>query len=133
MRTMLILLLPILLTSCGALKTQVQTIYVRDTAYISKVQVDSVYKRDSVFIREKNDTVYKYVERVLDKYRLLHDTIYRCRVDSVYIDNVREVKVERTLTAWQRFRQGAFWWLVTAICGVLLWGNRKRLLMLFLK
>ena len=130
---MLILLLPILLTSCGALKTQVQTIYVRDTAYISKVQVDSVYKHDSVFIREKNDTVYKYVERTLDKYKLLHDTIYRCKIDSVYIDNVCEVKVEKPLTSWQRFKQDAFWWLVAAIGGVLLWMNRKWLVSSLLK
>ncbi len=85
MRNALILLAVLLLASCGALKTQVQTIYVRDTAYISKVQVDSVYKHDSVFIREKNDTVYKYVERTLNKYKLLHDTIYRCKIDSVCI------------------------------------------------
>ncbi len=125
MRNALILLSVLLLASCGALKTQVQTVYVRDTAYISNVQVDSVYKRDSVFLREKNDTVYKYVERILDRYRLLHDTIYRCRVDSVYIDNVREVKVDKPLTAWQRLRLDAFWWLVATIGGVLLWINRK--------
>ena len=87
-------LLAVLVTSCGAARKQVETIYLRDTTYISKVQVDSVFRRDSVFVKEKNDTIYIYKEKVRDRYRLLRDTIYQHKVDSVYIDNVREVKVE---------------------------------------
>lgn len=104
-----------LLTSCGAARVQTKTIYVRDTTYISKVQVDSVYKRDSVFVKEKNDTIYIYKEKVRDRYRLLRDTIYQHKVDSVYIDRVREVKVEKELTAWQKFRLRGFWALLATI------------------
>ena len=112
---------------------QTQTIYVRDTTYVSKVQVDSVYKRDSVFVKEKGDTIYKYVERYRDRYKFLRDTIYRYKVDSVYVDKERVVKVEKQLTAWQRFKMNGFWILVAVIGGYLVWKNRRRLLSLFLR
>lgn len=108
-------LLAVLVASCGAARVQTQTIYVRDTTYISKVQVDSVYKRDSVFVKEKGDTIYKYVERYRDRYKFLRDTIYRYKVDSVYVDKERVVKVEKQLTAWQRFKMRGFWALLAAM------------------
>nr|DAH91579.1 MAG TPA: hypothetical protein [Caudoviricetes sp.] len=126
-------MLALLVTSCGAARKQVETIYLRDTTYISKVQVDSVFKRDSIFVKEKNDTIYIYKEKVRDRYRLLRDTVYRHKVDSVYIDKVREVKVEKELTAWQRFRLRGFWILAAIIGGYLVWRNRRKLLSLFLR
>ena len=56
-----------ILSSCGVLRKQIETVYVRDTTYISKVQVDSVFKRDSIFVKEKNDTIYVYKEKVRDR------------------------------------------------------------------
>lgn len=126
-------LLAVLVTSCGAARKQIETIYLRDTTYISKVQVDSVFRRDSVFVKEKNDTIYIYKEKVRDRYRLLRDTVYRHKVDSVYIDRVREVKVEKELTAWQKFRLDGFWILAAIIVGYLVWKNRRGLLSLFLR
>lgn len=122
-----------LLCSCGAARVQTQTIYVRDTTYISKVQVDSVFRRDSVFVKEKNDTIYIYKEKVRDRYKFLRDTIYRYKVDSVYIDKERVVKVEKELTAWQRFRLRGFWILVAMISGFVVWKYRKILLRLLAK
>lgn len=126
-------LLAVLVTSCGAAKKQVETIYLRDTTYISKVQVDSVFRRDSVFVKEKNDTIYIYKEKVRDRYRLLRDTVYRHKVDSVYIDKVREVKVEKELTAWQKFKMNGFWILAAIVVGYLVWKNQRGLLSLFLR
>lgn len=126
-------LLAVLVTSCGAARKQIETIYLRDTTYISKVQVDSVFRHDSVFVKEKNDTIYIYKEKVRDRYRLLRDTVYRHKVDSVYIDKVREVKVEKELTAWQRFRLRGFWILAAVIVGYFVWKNRRGLLSLFLR
>lgn len=125
-------MLALLVTSCGAARKQIETIYLRDTTYISKVQVDSVFRRDSVFVKEKNDTIYIFKEKVRDRYRLLRDTVYRHKVDSVYIDKVREVKVEKQLTAWQKFRLDGFWILAAIVGGYLVWKNR-RLLSLFLR
>ena len=132
-RIILLGLVVLLLCSCGATRVQTQTIYVRDTTYVSKVQVDSVYKRDSVFVKEKGDTIYKYVERYRDRYKFLRDTIYRYKVDSVSVDKERVVKVEKQLTAWQRFKMRGFWILAAVIGGYLVWKNRRRLLSLFLR
>ena len=126
-------LLAVLATSCGAARKQIETIYLRDTTYISKVQVDSVFRRDSVFVKEKNDTIYIYKEKVRDRYRLLRDTVYRHKVDSVYIDRVREVKVEKELTAWQKFRLRGFWALLAAIACWIVWKNKTRILALLLR
>lgn len=129
-------LLALLVTSCGAARKQIETIYLRDTTYISKVQVDSVFRRDSVFVKEKNDTIYIYKEKVRDRYRLLRDTVYRHKVDSVYIDRVREVKVEKELTAWQKFRLRGFWALFAAIAAIacwIVWKNKTRILALLLR
>lgn len=126
-------LLALLATSCGAARKQIEAIYLRDTTYISKVQVDSVFRRDSVFVKEKNDTIYIYKEKVRDRYRLLRDTVYRHKVDSVYIDRVREVKVEKELTAWQKFRLRGFWTLLAAIACWIVWKNKTRILSLLLR
>lgn len=126
-------LLAVLATSCGAARKQIETIYLRDTTYISKVQVDSVFRRDSVFVKEKNDTIYIYKEKVRDRYRLLRDTVYRHKVDSVYIDKVREVKVEKELTAWQRFRLRGFWILAAAVAAIGFWKFRRPILGLLTK
>lgn len=116
-----------ILSSCGALRKQIETVYVRDTTYISKLQVDSVFKRDSIFVKEKNDTIYVYKEKVRDRYRLLRDTVYQNSVDSVYIDKVREVKVEKQLNAWQKFRLRGFWVLAAMVGGYIIWKYRKHL------
>lgn len=116
-----------ILSSCGALRKQIETVYVRDTTYISKVQVDSVFKRDSISVKEKNDTIYVYKEKVRDRYRLLRDTVYQNSVDSVYVDKVREVKVEKQLNAWQKFRLHGFWVLAAMVGGYITWKYRKHL------
>mgnify|MGYP003434067671 FL=1 len=122
-----------ILSSCGALRKQIETVYVRDTTYISILQVDSVFKRDSIFVKEKNDTIYVYKEKVRDRYRLLRDTVYQHSVDSVYVDKVREVKVEKQLNAWQKFRLHGFWVLAAMVGGYVVWKNRKNLLRLLMK
>lgn len=126
-------LLAVLVTSCGAARKQIETIYLRDTTYISKVKVDSVFRHDSVFVKEKNDTIYIYKEKVRDRYRLLRDTVYRHKVDSVYIDRVREVNIEKELTAWQRFRLNGFWILAAIVAAIGFWKFRRPILGLLTK
>ena len=107
-------------------------IYQRDTTYIEKVRVDSVHKRDSVFIREKGDSVFIYREHVLECWRLVHDTITRVKVDSVAVERVREVQVEKPLPAWKRAQMRAFWPLVLLVVLLVLWTFRKTLKKLIL-
>ena len=104
--------------------------YQRDTTYVQQVKVDSVYRRDSVFVREKGDTVFIYKERIRDRYVFRHDTLRLVKVDSVAVERVKEVKVEKPLSAWKTAKIGAFWWLVAAVLLLLLWTFRKPILKL---
>lgn len=86
--------------SCRTVKyVPVETIKV-DTTYINKLQRDSIYMLDSVYVREKGDTVliekYKYLYR--DK--LVRDTMYISKADSIQVP----YPVEKELTRWQQFR-----------------------------
>lgn len=95
---------------------------------------NSIHFRDSIYIREwmKGDTVY--VDRFRDRY------VYRDRWrDSVSVREVHdtttvEVKVEKPekpLNAWQRFRIGAFWWLLAVAALAICWIFRNPLLKIF--
>ena len=104
--------------------------YQRDTTYVQQMKVDSVYRRDSVFIREKGDTVIIYKERIRDRYVFRHDTLRLVKVDSVVVERVKEVEVEKSLSAWKTAKIAAFWWLVAAVLLLLLWTFRKPILKL---
>lgn len=123
----------LVIASCGAVRTQIQTVYQRDTTYITNTRVDSTFRRDSVFVKEKGDTIYIYKERVRERYRIVRDTLYRSKVDSVFIDREREVKVEKELTAWQRFRLDGFWILAAIVAAIGFWKFRRPLLHLLMK
>ena len=125
------LFLLMILSACSP-KIYERVVYQKDTTYVSKI--DSVYKyeRDSVFVREKGDTVYKYVERVRYRDRYKVDTLIKVKVDSVAVDRIKEVKVEKPLSACQSFRLRAFWWLLGGLILSLLWIFRKKLLPLLL-
>lgn len=121
------LFLLLVLSGCSP-KIYERVVYQKDTTYVSKV--DSIYKyeRDSVFVKEKGDTVYKYVERVRYRDRYKVDTLIKVMVDSVAVERITEVKVEKPLSWWQKFRIGAFWWLVTILLIGAVWIFRKPIL-----
>lgn len=122
-------ILLVMVTSCSP--RIIETIrYQRDTTYVQQVKVDSVYRRDSVFVREKGDTVFIYKERIRDRYVFRHDTLRLVKVNSVAVERVKEVKVEKPLSAWKTAKIGAFWWLVAAVLLLLLWTFRKPILKL---
>jgi len=84
--------------SCRTVKyVPVETIKI-DTTYINKLQRDSIYMLDSVYVKEKGDTVliekYKYLYR--DK--LVRDTLYMAKTDSIQVP----YPVEKELTKWQK-------------------------------
>lgn len=88
------------INSCRTVKyVPVETVKV-DTTYINKLQRDSIYMLDSVYVKEKGDTVliekYKYLYR--DK--LVRDTLYMAKTDSIQVP----YPVEKELTRWQQFR-----------------------------
>ena len=118
-----------LAVSCSP-KIYERVVYQHDTTYVQQVKVDSVYRKDSIFVKEKNDTVYIYKERIRDRYVFRHDTLRLVKVDSVAVERIKEVKVEKPLSAWKTAKIAAFWWLVAAVLLLLLWTFRKPILKL---
>lgn len=118
-----------LAVSCSP-KIYERVVYQHDTTYVQSVKVDSIFRKDSVFVKEKNDTVYIYKERIREKYKLLRDTVRLVKVDSVAVETVKEVQVEKPLSAWKSAKIGAFWWLVLALAAALIYIFRKPILKL---
>lgn len=97
--------------SCRTVKyVPVETVKV-DTTYINKLQRDSIFMLDSVYVKEKGDTVliekYKYLYR--DK--LVRDTMYISKADSIQVP----YPVEKELTRWQQFRMDFGGWAMCIV------------------
>lgn len=99
----LVLVVCVVMVGCRTLPEPVAVRVERDSIYLSRVERDSVFVRDSVTIREKGDTVYRDRWRVEYRERVLRDTAYIERNDT--ITNV--VEVERALSWWERTRMAA--------------------------
>lgn len=132
MRNRIAILLCLVLASCSP-KIYERVSYIHDTTYISKIQVDSVFKRDSIFIKEKGDTVFIYKEKIREKYKLIYDTTYIAKHDTTLVEAIKEVKVEKPLTWWQKARISAFWWLLGGLLALLIYTFRKPILALLRK
>ena len=90
----------VLLAGCRSVKyVPVETVRV-DTTYINKVQKDSIYQRDSIYIMERGDTVTVYRDRYLYRDKMVRDTVYVNRTDSVQVP----YPVERPLSRWQQVK-----------------------------
>lgn len=94
---------------------------------------DTLITRDSIYIREwlKGDTVYveKYKDRYVFRDRWRDSTI----IKEVHDTTTVEKKVEKELTAGQKAKIGAFWWLVLVVVGFAGWTFRKPILSLVKK
>lgn len=126
---LLLILLPCL-PSCSP-KIVEKVVYQHDTTTVH--HRDSIFRKDSVYVKEwmKGDTVY--IDRFRDRYIYKdrwRDSI-RVVCDSVAFETIKEVKVEKPLSWWQKARMGAFWWLLAGLAACLGWIFRKQLLSLF--
>jgi hypothetical protein len=75
----------------------------RDSVYLTSLRCDTLFSRDSVYIREKGDTVLVDKYHIIYRSRLLVDTMYVDRVDSVQVP----YPVEAKITKWQRILIGS--------------------------
>lgn len=98
MKHLLCITVLLMLMSCAATRkasTEVDNKYHYterlDSIFIIAVQRDSIYTHDSIYVREKGDTVYKYVEKLRYKYVNSVDTLYRTitQVDTAYVDRTK--------------------------------------------
>ena len=96
--------LAVLMGSCTTTKYVTVPEYHTDTLIQTNVQKDSIYLHDSIHIQAKGDTVYYEHWHTNYKEKLVHDTIYKSRVDSVAKPYPVEVVKwqEKPLTWWQK-------------------------------
>ena len=100
--------------------------------YRDRVRVDTTYVHDSTWVKEyiKGDTVRvtEFRDRYVYQYRYLRDTV--AVHDTMTVQTVKEVKVEAPIPPGKRMKIRAFWWLVAACGGLLIWTFRKPILAL---
>ena len=73
--------------------SQVVEASLRDTVYVNKVLYDSVYIDNWYYTYHKADTVVVENTKLEYRYKVLRDTVFRARTDSVPV--IREVEVVR--------------------------------------
>lgn len=92
-----------------------------DTLRLSLLRVDTLKEKDSIFIREqtKGDTlrIEKHHYKTLYKVRVLRDTVYKVKTDTLRIKETRQTQVNKP-TSWLRpALQGAF--VAFVCCGAI--------------
>ena len=95
-------------SGCSTPKQLTTTVYhnTTDTIYKTKVERDSIFRHDSIFVNvyQRGDTIFKEHTRWLTRWRdrLLIDTVYQSRTDTLTLYREVTREVERRLTWWQR-------------------------------
>lgn len=129
MKYIYVLFLLAALCSCRSVEyIPVETVRT-DTLYSYQLHRDSIYRRDSIYIRDKGDTVWMEKYRYLYRDKLIRDTLYLSRTDSIRVP----YPVERELTRWQSLKMELGGWamgiiiaVALAIAGWLVYRLRKR-------
>ena len=125
------LLICALFGSCTTTKYVPVPEYHTDTMLMVKVQHDSLVLKDSVYIHDKGDTVL--IERWHTQWRdrIVHDTIYQSKHDSIPkpypVDVIKEVPAQ--MTWWQQTRLYIADILLVVLIGAILvwfWKRSKR-------
>ena len=92
--------------------SQVVEASLRDTVYVNKVLYDSVYIDNWYYTYHKADTVVVEKSKLEYRYKVMRDTVFRARIDSVPV--IREVEVVREV------RHVPWYAKVLSVLGVLL-------------
>lgn len=99
-KAILIILLMSAIWSCRTTEYVPVEIVKTDTTYINKIQRDSIYQLDSIYILDRGDTILITKTKYLYKDRLVRDTVYKSKIDSIQVP----YPVERKLTKWEQLR-----------------------------
>ena len=109
MKKLLLFVMAVVLASaCTTTKYVEVPVVHTDTLIVTNHQKDSVWLHDSIYMHEwhKGDTIM--VDRVVyhTKYqeKIVMDTIYKSKTDTIAKPYPVEVKVEKELTWWERVR-----------------------------
>ena len=104
----LFLLLLLLLSSCKTTSNTTDIVPVHsathDTIFLRKVKYDSVYIDRWQRIERKADTVFYDRVKIEFRYRLLRDTVYKTRTDTVpVVKQVPVIRKERYTSPFTKF------------------------------
>lgn len=111
----LLLIIPLLFVGCKTIEyVPVEKVKIE---YRDRIEKDSIYINDSIYIHEKGDTVYfeKWHTKYIEKLRV--DSILK--VDSIPVPYEVEkiVKVEKSLSWWQKLRMNLGGLFIIALLG----------------
>ena len=137
MRYLTALIALILLAGCASTRRAVNTYQVQqdsthsstqrlDSLFRVMMQHDSIYQRDSIYIREKGDTITKYVERIRYQLEKRTDTLYRdlLRIDTLIVVRTDSVTVEKPVYIEKQMKwyDKGFIWVGRLCClAAILW------------
>lgn len=137
MRYLTALIALMLLAGCASTRRAVNTYQVQqdsthsstqrlDSLFRVMMQRDSIYQRDSVYIREKGDTITKYVERIRYQLERRTDTLYRdlLRIDTLVVVRTDSVTVEKPVYIEKQMKwyDKGFIWVGRLCClAAILW------------
>lgn len=123
------MLLCLLFSGCKSVKYVPVIEHHTDTIQITKHQRDSIYLKDSTHVSETQhgDTILMKITEWHTKYvdRAVHDTTYVATHDTIPKPYPVEVKVEKSLNWWQKFRLTLGDTALIALFGLLLYGGWK--------
>lgn len=110
-----LLIIPLLFIGCKTIEyVPVEKVKIE---YRDKIEKDSIYINDSIYIHEKGDTVYfeKWHTKYIEKLRV--DSIIK--IDSIAVPYPVEkiVKVEKSLSKWQKLRMNLGGLFIIALLG----------------
>ena len=123
MKRLLIILLALLsalvLTGC-ATRRQLQVVdrITHDTLYQSNVHYDSIYVSQDKYIDRSRDTLLIKDKTVEYRFRLLRDTVYKTRIDSIPF--IHEVEVIREVPRDRNWIDYVCYTITVIISGLLL-------------
>lgn len=123
-RLFLFVVLTIFVNACSTRYVPVESVRV-DSVRVETVRRDSVVLRDSVYVVQRGDTVFKTKYKYVYRDRVLRDTFYHVKCDTI----TRVVEVEKRLSRSERLKMdvgGGVLWALPIIIGLFLLYRRLK-------
>ena len=113
---LIILLTGVLFISCRSIQYVPVETTRTEVQYKDRLQRDSIHVLDSVFMLVKGDTVFRDRYRTVYKDKLIRDTAYIHKTDSIQVP----YPVEKKLTRWQAMKIELGGWAFGIIISLIL-------------
>lgn len=113
------MLLVVMLSGCTTIKEVPVEKVVTKTEYRDRLQYDSIYTRDSIYLQDKGDTIYLSKYKYIYRDKLVRDTAYVHRIDSIQVPY--KVEVEKKLNMWQKVKIDIGGYAVIVILVLIVW------------